>query len=196
MRAFSSLFFVLSLFVVVGCASSETKYGDAGGGQLVDLSFGSQDLQQIAKAIVDDLHKEFAPPSSKNGKPTIAMRKFKNDTQEHLNTKDIAAKIRNAVIRNRKFKITAEREDQMDLLEEIELQNDSGLYKDAVVKGQWIAPEYLLTARISSIVKKNDDLTDVYYLFTMKLTEVETGQDVFASEKELRKQKVRATFGS
>ena len=80
---------------------------------------------------------------------------------------------------------------------QMEFQHDSGMVKDdaSVKMGQQIGAEYMLYGNLSSIVKRNSDQKDVYYKFTMKLMNIESGILEWSDEKEIRKTKKKSMFG-
>jgi len=53
----------------------------------------------------------------------------------------------------------------------------------------------MLYGNMSSIVKYNGSVKDVYYKFTLKLTNLETGILEWSGEKEIRKTGKKSTFG-
>ena len=65
----------------------------------------------------------------------------------------------------------------------------------SVKAGGHIGAEYMLNGNLSSIVKNAGGKSDVYYKFTLKLQNVQTGIVEWTSEKEIRKSSKRSTFG-
>ena len=53
----------------------------------------------------------------------------------------------------------------------------------------------MLYGNLSSIVKDNGKKKDVYYKFTMRLMDLQTGIIEWADETEIRKQEQRKKFG-
>lgn len=175
--------------VLVACGGRQVRYGDAGKVETVNEKFGSTDLQSITKAMVDDMIKVAGDEGIfdiDTRKPALALRTFRNDSGENVNMRDIQDKVRTALLRSRKFKFTTE--NPKDVLEELEMQEDSGLYKNGAKKGNWTPPQYLVRGRLSAIKKENEDVKDVYFLFTMYLDNVETAESVWSIEKEIRKE--------
>jgi PBP1b-binding outer membrane lipoprotein LpoB len=73
--------------------------------------------------------------------------------------------------------------------DELRRQNQSGLYdKSKSVKvGKMQGAKYRIDGSVSSIVKKNADMKDVYYKVNMRLIEIETGIVEWSDEKDIRK---------
>jgi uncharacterized protein (TIGR02722 family) len=81
--------------------------------------------------------------------------------------------------------------------EQIKFQQDSGMVdtNKAVQFGKQVGAEYMLYGNLSSIVKSNKDKSDVYYKFTLRLMDLESGLVEWADETEIRKTKVKASVG-
>jgi len=186
--------FAFVLFLSACGTSSSTRYGDETALETVSIGYGSTDLQMVAEKMVKSMLTRFHP---KEARPAIAIRKIENRSDEHIDTKTISGKIRTALLQSGKFIFTTENSKLKEALEDVEMQEDSGLYKQkgAAKKGHWTPPTYVLRGSISNIRKRNDDVEDVYFRFEMILDEVNTATTVWSEEKELRKQKERSTFG-
>jgi len=65
----------------------------------------------------------------------------------------------------------------------------------AVTIGKRTGAEYVIYGNLSSIVKNNKKEEDVYYKFTLKAQNLETGILVWQDEKEIRKSVKRSIFG-
>jgi uncharacterized protein (TIGR02722 family) len=61
--------------------------------------------------------------------------------------------------------------------------------------GRQIGAQYMLYGNLSSIVKSNQDKTDVYYKFTLRLMDLESGLVEWADETEIRKTKAKESVG-
>ena len=73
-------------------------------------------------------------------------------------------------------------------MKQLNYQKNSGLVNQAtsVKAGGHIGAEYMLNGNLSSIVKNVGGKSDVYYKFTLKLQNVQTGIVEWTSEKEIR----------
>ena len=89
------------LVLLAGCAG-KVEYGDAGAVETVTVDFGSTDLQLIAEKMVGSL---LASPTLQGGEPPVLqMSRFRNKTDEHIDTKAITDKIRTALTLDRHFR--------------------------------------------------------------------------------------------
>jgi hypothetical protein len=81
--------------------------------------------------------------------------------------------------------------------DQLNFQQNSGMVDDqkSVAVGKQIGAEFMLYGNLSSIVKKDGSTKDVYYKFTLKMTNLETGILEWSNEKEIRKTKSRGWIG-
>lgn len=179
-----------------GCAS-KVSYGDASSVETVDTDFGSTDLQQVAGKMVDSLL-TFPPivQVTQNRRPVVFVEKLKNKTSEHIDTESITDTISTRLLRSGKFRFVDMTKVEA-MRKQLNFQQGSGMVDQdtAVALGRQIGAEYMLYGNISSIVKRGDDVKDVYYKFTLKLIHLETGIMEWSDEKEIRKTKSKSMFG-
>ena len=181
-----------------GCmGGSNVKYGDAGAVETTTTDFGSTDLQKISEKMVDSLL-TFPPIVEVTAKrrPVMFVDTIKNKTSEHIDTESVTDTISSRLLRSGKFRFV-DMTKVAAVRKQMEFQQDSGMVKDetSVKMGQQIGAEYMLYGNLSSIVKRNSDSKDVYYKFTMKLMNIESGILEWSDEKEIRKTKKKSMFG-
>ena len=84
-----------------------------------------------------------------------------------------------------------------EMRKQLEYQQQSGMVDQntAMTMGRQIGAEYMLYGNLSSIVKRDSKVKDVYYKLTMKLAHLESGIIEWQDEKEIRKQKKKAFLG-
>jgi len=189
--------FVCASLLLVACSSDpKVSYGDATGVETTTTAFGSTDLQSIAAKLVDDLV-SFPPivRETANRRPVVFVDKIKNKTTEHIDTESITDSIQTKLLQSGKFRfvdMTAVKQIQ----DQLQFQMDSGLVDPtkAVAFGKQTGAEFMLYGNMSSIVKRNSDTKDVYYKFTLKLMNLESGILEWASEKEIRKTGEKSFF--
>ncbi len=81
--------------------------------------------------------------------------------------------------------------------EQLDYQSESGLVdpSTAAQMGRQIGAEFMMYGNFSSIVKREGSTKDVYYKFTLKLMNIQTGIIEWANEKEIRKTRTKSLFG-
>ncbi|HCE39949.1 penicillin-binding protein activator LpoB [Alloalcanivorax profundimaris] len=182
--------------LLTGCAS-KVDYGDAQARETVTTDFGSTDLQMIAAKMVDDMM--VFPPivdMTRERRPVLFVDRVKNKTSEHIDTESITDTIQTKLINSGKFRFV-----DMSVVnrvrEQLEYQQDSGMVDQATAAqmGRQIGAEFMLYGNLSSIVKRDDSTKDVYYKFTLKLLNIQSGIIEWSGEKEIRKTRKRSLFG-
>jgi penicillin-binding protein activator len=186
-----SLLVALFFLTAAGCSGPQVRYADPDEVEAVNENFGRTDLKLIANRMVKSMIRVYGP--SLQGRPYIALREVRNDTGEYIDTKAITDKIRTAVLNSGRFRFTTEKENLADTLDEVEMQEESGLYRKqgGARKGNWQPPQLLLRGRMTAIKKRNADVKDVYYLITMTLDEIDSATIVWTDEKEINKRVAR-----
>lgn len=192
MKRLSMIVAVLMTTILAGCGST-VNYGDATARETVNTDFGSTDLQSIAAKMVDDLL--VFPPvvqMTAQRRPVVFVDRIKNKTTEHIDMESITDTIQSKLLNSGKFRFV-----DMTVVdrvkEQLDYQADSGLVdpNQAVVMGRQIGAEFMMYGNMSSIIKRDDRTKDVYYKFTLKLMNLQTGILEWSSEKEIRKSRTK-----
>lgn len=188
MKGLKIILATVLVVAVAGC-SQKIQYGDATDVETTTLGFGSTDLQSIAAKMVDDLL-SFPPvvQETANRRPIVFIDKVKNKTTEHIDTESITDTIQTKLIQSGKFRFV-DMTAVAAVQEQMKFQLDSGMVDPgkAIAFGKQVGAEYMLYGNLSSIIKKGDGEKDVYYKFTLKLMDLESGLLEWAGEKEIRK---------
>lgn len=188
---------VAGTLVLSGCATN-VNYGDAQAVETVNTEFGSTDLQMIAEKMVDDLLASPAmadiAPSGK--RPILFIDSIKNKTMEHVDTESITDTISTKLLNSGRFRFV-DRTKVDSIAKEMDFQKNSGFVdeKKSVQMGRQLGAQLMLYGNFSSIQKTAGSTKDMYYKFTMKLTNIETGLIEFQSEKEIRKTQKKSFLG-
>lgn len=169
--------------------SRQVNYGDAKAVETVTNEFGSTDLQMIAEKMVGSLLED---PILAN-RPTMTLSAVRNKTSEYIDTKAIMNTIQTALVKSRKVRFTRSADEMQAGVDELQRQNQSGLYKNQgkAKIGNMTAAKYSLEGEIVSIVKQNANTKDVFYKMTLKVYDVEEGSIEWQEEKEIRKTSTR-----
>jgi uncharacterized protein (TIGR02722 family) len=167
-------------------AFTRGQYEDANVIEMLSDQFNENDLQLIAKKMVDSLTS--SPAFSQiSGRPIIVVGKMKNSTSEHIDMRSLADKMEVQLQKTNHF-VFVDQGARQQIAEEYEYQG-SGYVRPDLAKGpgQQASADYLMTAEISSIVQEVGADKLVYYKMTAKLHNLRTGIIDWADEKELRK---------
>ncbi len=193
---FIQVFIVIMAALALASCSTKISYGDATSVETTTTGFGSTDLQTIAEKLVDDLI-TFPPvvQMTSERRPVVFVDKIKNKTTEHIDTESITDTIQTKLLQSGKFRFVDMTTVQA-VQEQMKFQMDSGMVDSnkAAAFGKQTGAEFMLYGNMSSIVKRRNDTKDVYYKFTLKLVNLESGIIEWASEKEIRKSSEKTFF--
>lgn len=197
MKLVQILAVIFAGLILASCASGpKVSYGDASAVETTTTGFGSTDLQSIAAKLVDDLI-SFPPivQMTAQRRPVVFVDKIKNKTTEHIDTESITDTVQTKLLQSGKFRfvdMTAVKAVQ----EQMQFQMDSGMVDPgkAAAFGKQTGAEFMLYGNMSSIIKRNSSTKDVYYKFTLKLVNLESGIMEWAGEKEIRKTGEKSFF--
>jgi uncharacterized protein (TIGR02722 family) len=184
----------LGLFLtLVNCSTTpKVKYEDSKSVETVTSSFGSTDLNQIAESMTRSLLQTKVISSGPNV-AVITLAEVKNKTSEYIDTRVITEKIRTQLTKSGQVKFAISISEMQSQQDELKRQNQSGLYKNESISksGNMSGAKFRIEGAISSIVKQNKDIKDIYYIFNLSLVNIETGLIEWADEKEIRKTEQR-----
>ena len=182
----------LALIALGGCTNkSVVRYGDATAVETTNINFGSTDLQNIAGKMTDSLLlSPVVGTLTANTRPILFVESIKNKTSEHIDTESITDSISTKLLRSGKFRFV-DMARVAAVREQLEFQQNSGMVDDskAIAFGQQVGAEYMLYGNLASIVKSNKDKSDIYYKFTLRLMDLQSGLVEWADETEIRKTK-------
>jgi len=177
-------------FLLIGCVSSNSGKVvriDSKSIKDTDINYGVEDLHLYVDKMVSSMLQSSV---LSDGKPILTLGRVRIDSSvtEHVDTRQIKHSIRTNLIKSNKVGFI-DNENTRALEGEIDYQNSSE-YVDkttAKAKGNFIAPDYVLSGDISAIKKDNGTIMDNFYILTLKLTDIKTRMIVWTEEKEIRK---------
>uniref|UniRef100_UPI004048D24C penicillin-binding protein activator LpoB n=1 Tax=Polynucleobacter sp. TaxID=2029855 RepID=UPI004048D24C len=179
--------------LATGCSTTpKISYGDAKSVETVTSGFGSTDLNQIAEAMTRSLLQTKSISASSTA-PVITLAEVKNKTSEYIDTRVITEKIRTQLTKSGQVRFAVSISEMQNQTDELKRQNQSGLYKEkgSAKIGNMQGAKYRIEGTISSIVKQNKTVKDIYYIFNLSLIDNESGLIEWADEKEIRKTELR-----
>jgi uncharacterized protein (TIGR02722 family) len=187
-----------ALLGLSGCVA-KTQYGDATAVETLNTDFGSTDLQMIAEKMVDDLlaSPAMAEMAPQGKRPILFVDSIKNNTTEHIDTESVTDTISTKLLNSGRFRFV-DRTKVDAIARELDYQANSGMVDEnkSVKMGRQLGAQLMLYGNFSSITKNVGSTRDVYYKFTMKVSNLETGLVEFQSEKEIRKTRKKSLIGS
>ena len=186
-RSLMLLPLLAALALAGGCASKpKTQYGDARGVETVTNQFGSTDLQMIAESMTRSMLQ--APVIASGNLPILTVQEVKNKTSEYIDTRSITDSIRTELQKSGRVRFAVDAAAMQQQVDELKRQQSELYEKDKSAQiGKMVGAAYRIEGNITSIVKQNEDVKDVYYKFNLQLWNVENGLMEWGDEKEIRK---------
>ncbi len=191
---------IASVILFSGCSSkyagmvgegTNVKYGDAKAVEMVTADFGSTDLQNSAETLAQSLlESRYIAKASQP--PKVRLRTVVNKSYEHIDTKAITDKIRIKLLKSGQVRFLA------DISNLDEVGNERDLTTSATTKKDLKAmtdSDYIITGTVRSIKKAAKDIKDVYYSVSLELVDPQSGEIVWADEKEIRKTTSKNSIG-
>jgi len=194
-------FFVLmsfSLFLIIsGCAS--TKNLNPKDDMHYDASYDFSDKNQIVERLVSPLLA--APVFSVEKKPILIVYPVVNETSEHISTGGITDAIRMRLIQAGRFRFVNER--QRENIQAETSYQDGGFVDPAmrIEKGRQLGADYILSGTLRSISSKQAKQIRlykkerIYYSLDLTMTDLKTGEIVYADQAELVREASKPIIG-
>ncbi|MDP1605780.1 MAG: penicillin-binding protein activator LpoB [Rhodocyclaceae bacterium] len=186
----------LAAAVLSGCVTTGSPttggavtYTDPKAVETVTTDLGSTDLQVIAEKMTGSLIQHPVVQDVIKKRQLLMASPVSNKTSEYFDTRLITDTILTQLQKNG-VRYVIEGADMQNQVDELRRQTQSGLYdKSKTVKtGKMQGAKYRLDGSISSIVKKDASIKDVFYKMNLRLIEIETGIVEWSDEKDIRKQ--------
>ncbi|MBL8860130.1 MAG: penicillin-binding protein activator LpoB [Planctomycetes bacterium] len=190
---------------------STVAYGDPQAEETINIDFGSTDLQEFTRTMVKSLVGSpnlayLDGPGKRDDKRVICyMGGVDNRTKEHIDTEAITDSIRTELLQSGRFRFVADQKGQDQIGQQVRFQNDGRVNPEMAKQfGKQLGADMIVYGSLVSIEKKKGrsiesggtKLEDVYYLFVLNATNIETGEIVWSEKKELRKKQRTGLFGS
>jgi uncharacterized protein (TIGR02722 family) len=189
------LFPVLAALSLSACVTTSpvvgdgnVSYGDTKAVETVTTDLGSTDIQMTAEKMTQSLIQHPTVQDAIRKRKLLMASPVANKTSEYFDTQMITDTILTQLQKNG-VRYTIEGAGMQNQVDELRRQNQSGLYKKSKTAkmGKMEGAVYRLDGSVSSIVKKNASLKDVYYKINMRLIDIESGVVEWSDEKEIRK---------
>jgi penicillin-binding protein activator len=199
----------LGLFLAPACSS--VKYDDPDRVETLTIDFGSTDLQTLAGAMTDSFLQsptlQYLPHSSKTDdqRVIVHMGGVENRTSEHIDTQGITDSIRVRLLQSGRFRFVAGAQGQDEVGDQVRFQQGSGRVDPSQARafGRQVGADVVIYGTLRSIEKGRGRSIesggvrkeDVYYQFVLNCVNIETGELIWAEEKDIRKVERRGIFG-
>ncbi|OQK17644.1 hypothetical protein AU255_07200 [Methyloprofundus sedimenti] len=188
-------------FFLTACGTSPARIDATGNEGLVTVDeVDFKDWQIAAEKGINSLLESGVLNRSDGRKTILMISTVKNATTQHINTRILTDKIRQALLRSGKVLTTTAvggngpddaASKQVRRLEEDDMFNQSTVQK----RGTAIAPDMSLSGEIVQQTSSLGRMRESYFFFHMALTDLTTGLAVWEDNVEIAKQGKRPLLG-
>lgn len=188
-----------ALLVMSGCAAS-TKNLNPEDDLHYDAAYDFSDKKQIVERLVTPILSS-APFFPVQVKPVLIVYPVVNETSEHINTNGITDAIRMKLMQSGKIRFINEHQRE-SIMKETAYQNQG--YVDPAMRveqGRQLGADYILSGTLRSIKKKQPEQwrlykkERIYYSLDLTITDLKTGEIVYADQAELAREASKPIIG-
>jgi len=152
---------VFLLIFLISCSSKVERVERQQTDEITTIRWGANDMQEIANKIVKDI---LSSSSITKGK-TYGFGKIRNDSHDHIDTKQLTNKIKTALVQSQKLNISKNKNSE------------------------------LFFGKITTIFKKNSNTKDMYFNFNLILKNNLSNEVIWSKSVEIRKIYKKSLFG-
>ena len=183
---------MLSLLIVMGCASSTRTVTRVSADEQTDLSgnWNDTDSKLVAEQMVQDLTyrpwlQDFVMEMDK--KPILVVGTIRNLSSEHIQTATFIKDIERELINSGKVKFVASKQERAEIREERKEQQSYASDETAKRLAQESGADFVLQGGIKSNVDASGGTAAKFYQVDLELINVETNEKVWIGSKEIKK---------
>lgn len=165
-----------------------------------DATYDFSDKKQIVDRLVNPLIAAPMIPSEAS-KPILIVYPVVNETSEHISTGGITDAIRMKLLQSGKFRFINERQRENIQIETAYQQEGFVDPAMRLEQGRQLGADYILSGTLRSITKKQPKqwrLTKkerIYYSLDLTMTDLKTGEIVYADQAELAREASKPIIG-
>ena len=196
---FSVIIICSTLLLMSGCMAS-TKNLNPDDETHYDASYDFSDKKQIVDRLVNPLLSatQFFPVQVK---PVLIVYPVVNETSEHISTAGITDEIRMKLLNSGKIRFINEHQRE-NIINEISYQNQGFVDPTLrVEQGRQLGADYILSGTLRSIKKIQPKQwriykkERIYYSLDLTMTDLKTGEIVYADQAELAREASKPIIG-
>ncbi|MBN2420349.1 MAG: penicillin-binding protein activator LpoB [Deltaproteobacteria bacterium] len=188
-----------ALLAMSGCMAS-TRNLNPDDEYHYDASYDFSDKKQIVDRLVNPLLSA-AHLFPAQVKPVLIVYPVVNETSEHISTSGITDEIRMKLLNSGKVRFINEHQRE-NIMREVSYQNQ-GFVDPAqrVEQGRQLGADYILSGTLRSIKKKQPEQwriykkERIYYSLDLTMTDLKTGEIVYADQAELAREASKPIIG-
>jgi penicillin-binding protein activator len=170
---------VLCVFLLLSsCETTKVKRVDAGTQKELSGYWNAVDVKIVCESLVNDclssarVNQEIKARGNK--KPVVIVGKFKNASDEHIDTEIITSIMENAIFNSGKLDFVAGGDTRANLRTERQDQQGNASDATAAALGKEIGADFMMTGSVRTIVDRDGNRSVRTYFVTAELTNIET----------------------
>jgi hypothetical protein len=188
-----------AILMITGCAAT-TQNLNPEDEVHYDATYDFSDKKQIVDRLVNPLVAAPVFPSGAS-QPILIVYPVVNETSEHISTGGITDEIRMKLLQSGKFRFINER--QRENIQADTAYQDAGYVDPAmrVEQGRQLGADYILSGTLRSIKKEQAKQwrlykkERIYYSLDLTMTDLKTGEIVYADQAELAREASQPILG-
>ena len=177
----------VTLLLMAGCAG-QSVYVPAGETTQMGAEFSDTDMRTMAQSMYNSLQLRLAKIRPADAPtPVVALLRVDNKTSEHIDTDMIADKLQVELLRAGTLRFV-DRSRIKDMVKEFDLAGAGFIDPEkAKSAGKALGADFFLYGELGSIKKTEGRTKLMYYRLSMKFSDVETNELVWAEDFEVKK---------
>ena len=182
---------LIGLIVFSSCGSSK-QVTRVDADTTIDLSgrWNDTDSRMVADEMIDDcLNHPWINNHgmSTGGKPAVIVGGIRNKSMEHIPVATFITDIKRAFINTGKVRPVSSSDERSEIREERADQGEFASLETVKRMGQELGADYMLTGEINTIEDREGGDQVVFYQTDLTLTNIETNEEVWIGQKEIKK---------
>jgi len=170
---------VLCVFILLSsCETTKVKRVESGKQKELSGYWNAVDVKIVCETLVNDclssprVNQEIKAKGNK--KPVVIVGKFKNASDEHIDTEIITSIMENAIFNSGKLDFVAGGDTRADLRAERQDQQGNTSEATTAALGKEIGADFMMTGSVRTIVDREGNRSVRTYFVTAELTNIET----------------------
>jgi uncharacterized protein (TIGR02722 family) len=165
-------------FLLSSCGTTNVKRVESGTQSDLSGYWNAVDVKIVCESLIKDclssarVNQEIGARGNK--KPVVIVGRFRNASDEHIDTEIISATMENVIFNSGKFDFVAWGDTRANLREERQDQQGNASEQTAAGLGKEKGAEFMLTGSVRTIVDREGNRSVRTYFITAELTNIET----------------------
>ena len=194
-----TIYAVLIGLIAFSACSSSKQVTRVDADTTIDLSgrWNDTDSRMVANEMIDDcLNHPWINNHgmSTGGKPAVIVGGIRNKSMEHIPVATFITDIKRAFINTGKVRPVSSSGERSEIREERADQGEFASLETVKRMGQELGADYMLTGEINTIEDREGGDQVVFYQTDLTLTNIETNEEVWIGQKEIKKFIGRSKF--